>query len=35
MFPDESHWVQKPQNNVLWHDTVMAWLKKWMAPTSP
>jgi dipeptidyl aminopeptidase/acylaminoacyl peptidase len=35
MFPDESHWVQKPQNSVLWHDTVMAWLKKWTAPTSP
>jgi dipeptidyl aminopeptidase/acylaminoacyl peptidase len=34
-FPDESHWVQKPQNSVLWHDTVMAWLKKWTAPQSP
>lgn len=28
-FPDESHWVQKPQNSVLWHDTVIGWLKKW------
>ncbi len=26
-FPDEGHWVQKPQNSVLWHDTVLAWLK--------
>ena len=28
-FPDESHWVQKPQNSVQWHDTVNAWLKRW------
>ncbi len=27
-FPDENHWVLKPQNSVLWHDTVNAWLKK-------
>jgi dipeptidyl aminopeptidase/acylaminoacyl peptidase len=25
-FPDENHWVLKPQNSVLWHDTVNAWL---------
>jgi dipeptidyl aminopeptidase/acylaminoacyl peptidase len=28
-FPDESHWVQKPHNSVLWHDTVIDWLKEW------
>jgi dipeptidyl aminopeptidase/acylaminoacyl peptidase len=27
-FPDENHWVLKPQNSVLWHDTVNAWLKE-------
>ena len=27
-FPDENHWVLKPQNSVKWHDTVNAWLKK-------
>jgi len=27
-FPDENHWVLKPQNSVMWHDTVNAWLKK-------
>ncbi len=32
VFPDENHWVLKPQNSVLWHDTVNAWLKKWTAP---
>ena len=26
-FPDENHWVLKPQNSVMWHDTVNAWLK--------
>jgi len=30
-FPDENHWILKPQNSVLWHDTVNAWLKKWTA----
>jgi dipeptidyl aminopeptidase/acylaminoacyl peptidase len=29
-FPDESHWVSKPQNSVEWHDTVNAWLKRWI-----
>ena len=28
-FPDENHWVLKPQNSVKWHDTVNAWLKKY------
>jgi dipeptidyl aminopeptidase/acylaminoacyl peptidase len=31
-FPDENHWVLKPQNSVLWHDTVHAWLKKHIGP---
>lgn len=30
-FPEESHWVQKPQNSLQWHDTVEAWIKKWTA----
>jgi acylaminoacyl-peptidase len=28
-FPDENHWVVKPQNSLQWHDTVEAWLKRW------
>jgi len=28
-FPDENHWVLKPANSILWHDTVNAWLKRW------
>ena len=28
-FPDENHWVLRPQNSLQWHDTVERWLKKW------
>ncbi len=28
-FPDEDHLVLKPQNSVMWHDTVLTWLKRW------
>ena len=27
-FPDENHWVLKPHNSVLWHDTVNDWLQQ-------
>ena len=30
-FPDENHWILKPHNSVLWHDSVNAWLKKYAA----
>jgi dipeptidyl aminopeptidase/acylaminoacyl peptidase len=29
-FPDENHWVLKPQNSILWHDTVIGWLDQWL-----
>ena len=25
-FPDENHWVLKPHNSILWHETVLDWL---------
>ena len=28
-FPDENHWVLKPRNSLLWHETVIAWLDQW------
>ena len=28
-FPDENHWVLKPQNSVQWHDEVLGWLDRW------
>jgi dipeptidyl aminopeptidase/acylaminoacyl peptidase len=29
-FPDENHWVLKPQNGILWQRTFFAWLDKWL-----
>jgi len=29
-FPDEGHWVNKPQNSQLWYRTVLAWLDKYL-----
>ena len=29
-FPDENHWVLKPQNSRLWHREVFAWLDKYI-----
>ncbi len=31
-FPDENHWVLKPANSMEWHNTVQAWLAKWIGP---
>ena len=28
-FPDEGHWVQKPQNSELWNKTVSDWCDQW------
>ena len=25
-FPDENHWVLKPENSLLWHETVLDWI---------
>lgn len=30
LFPDENHWVLKPQNGVLWQRTFFSWLDKWL-----
>lgn len=27
-FPDENHWVLKPQNSIHWHETVIGWLDR-------
>ncbi len=29
-YPDENHWVLKPQNSVQWHDEVNEWLHKYL-----
>ena len=28
-YPDENHWVLKPQNSIQWHTEVMDWLTRW------
>jgi dipeptidyl aminopeptidase/acylaminoacyl peptidase len=30
LFPDEGHWVLKPQNSILWYGTVIDWLDSWV-----
>ncbi len=34
IFPDEGHWVLKPQNSQLWFHTVIDWLDKYLQPVS-
>ncbi len=29
-FPDEGHWVLKPQNSKVWHQTVLDWFDRWL-----
>lgn len=31
-FPDEGHWVNKPQNSQLWYKTVLEWLDHYLRP---
>ncbi len=31
-FPDEGHWVLKPQNSQLWYKTVLGWLDQYLKP---
>ena len=30
IYPDENHWVLKPQNGVLWQRTYFNWLDRWL-----
>ncbi len=30
VFPDENHWVLKPQNGILWQRTYFNWLNRWL-----
>jgi dipeptidyl aminopeptidase/acylaminoacyl peptidase len=29
IFPDEGHWILKPQNSLVWYHTVVDWLSEW------
>ena len=30
-FKDEGHWVLDPRDSVVWHETILSWLKKWLS----
>ena len=30
IFPDENHWILKPQNALLWHREYFRWLEMWL-----
>ena len=30
VFPDEGHWVLKPQNSMLWYKTFIDWMDSWV-----
>lgn len=32
LFPDEGHWIMKPQNSEFWYSNVMDWFKKYLKP---
>ena len=34
LFPDEGHWVLKPQNTVLWYSQFLDWIGEWTKRSS-
>jgi dipeptidyl aminopeptidase/acylaminoacyl peptidase len=32
IYPDEGHWILKPQNSELWYDTVLEWFDAYLKP---
>ena len=32
VFPNENHWVLNAKNSLQWHNTVFAWLDRWLKP---
>jgi dipeptidyl aminopeptidase/acylaminoacyl peptidase len=35
LFPDEGHWILKPQNALLWYNTFLDWVGEWTKPVPP
>jgi dipeptidyl aminopeptidase/acylaminoacyl peptidase len=33
-FPDEGHWIMKPQNSQLWYNSVHEWFDQWLGKRS-
>jgi dipeptidyl aminopeptidase/acylaminoacyl peptidase len=34
IFPEENHWILKPQNAILWQRVFFRWLDRWLKPDS-
>ena len=34
IYPDENHWILKPQNAVLWQRLFFRWFDKWLKPAA-
>jgi dipeptidyl aminopeptidase/acylaminoacyl peptidase len=32
VFPDEGHWILKPQNSEFWYNNVLDWFGKYLKP---
>ena len=30
LYPDEGHWILKPQNSRLWYQSFLGWLEQWL-----
>ena len=35
IYPDENHWILKPQNAVMWQRLFFRWFDKWLKPEKP
>ncbi len=35
VFPDEGHWVMKPQNSAVWYKHVLDWIGEWINKAPP
>lgn len=31
-FPDENHWILKPNNSIYWYNQVQQWVERWAEP---
>jgi dipeptidyl aminopeptidase/acylaminoacyl peptidase len=29
-YPNENHWILKPQNSIFWYQENRSWLKQWI-----
>ncbi len=34
LYPSECHWVQRPQNSIVWQREYFKWLDRWLMPDS-